>query len=135
MTLSHPDSGWMAVSALVASRKAAQLHNIFRIVHSNSENNSPHPHSHICKKHAPKTCHEMGSIWHESPLKSIDFYRKIWHTDPKNGIRPPPLMLYEPILLGVRVVFNLLKSSHRAKTATSTTETGVTANPRESAKK
>ena len=52
---------------------------------------------------------QWGSVWHESRLKSRDFYRKygirtpkIWHTN------PPPFMPYEPFLLGLGVVFNLL---------------------------
>ena len=36
------------------------------------------------------------------------FLQKIWHTDPKIRHTNPSFMPYEPFLLGVGVVFNLL---------------------------
>ena len=50
-----------------------------------------------------------GSVWHKSPLKS----REIWDVAQKYGIRTPPFMPYEPFLLGVGLVFNVLKLGKR----------------------
>ena len=64
---------------------------------------SGHPHPPYLQnpQKMPYICHTMGSVWHESPLKSRDFYRKygirrairtrLWHTNPL-----PPFMPYEP---------------------------------------
>ena len=48
----------------------------------------------------PKYAIPWGSVWHKSRLKK-DFYRKYGIRTPKHGIRTPPLMPYEPFLLGV----------------------------------
>ena len=81
------------------------------------ENNSDHPHPPYLQKNTPpKYAIQQGSVWRKSRLNSRDFYRKygirtpkIWHTD------PPPFMPYEPFLLGVGVVFNLLKNGKRTR--------------------
>ena len=57
----------------------------------------------------PKYAIQRGSVWHKSRLKSRDFYRNMAYGPQKYGIRTPHFMPYEPFLLGVGVVFNLLK--------------------------
>ena len=74
-----------------------------------TENNSDHPHPLYLQKICPQNMpYNGGSVWHESRLNSSDFYRKYGIRTPKYGIRTPPFMPYEPFLLGVGVVFNLL---------------------------
>ena len=74
------------------------------------------PTPHICKKNMPpKDAIQWGSVWHRSRLKSRDFYRNMAYGPPKYGIRPPPFMPYEPFLLGVGVVVNLLKKDQEQK--------------------
>ena len=58
-----------------------------------------------------------GSIWHRSKSESKDFYRKYNTRTPFDGIRTPPFMPYEPFLLGVGVVYNLLRISPGASGA------------------
>ena len=74
----------------------------------------PPPPTIFAKNMPQKYAIQWGSVWHKSRLESRDFYRKC-------GLRTPPSMAYEPppfyaictVLLGVRVVFNLLtKGSH-----------------------
>ena len=58
---------------------------------------------HIRKKYAPKICHKMTfteNVVHEPTFMAYEL-RLLWHTN-------PPFMPYEPFLLGVRVVSNLL---------------------------
>ena len=82
-----------------------------------SENNSDHPHPHISKKYAPKICHKMrGRMAYKSlEMKGLSqrtwcTNRLLWHTNSDfYGIRTPTFMPYEPFLLGVGVVFNLLR--------------------------
>ena len=74
------------------------------------ENNSDHPHPPtFAKNMPPKYAIQQGSVWHTSRLKSRDFYRNMAYGPQKYGIRTPHFMPYEPFLLGVGVVFNLLK--------------------------
>ena len=82
------------------------------------EKNSATLTPHICKKYAPKYAIQWGFVWHKSRLKSRDFYRKYAYGPNFYDIRTPPFMPYEPFLLGVGVVSNLLsnaqaRASHR----------------------
>ena len=59
----------------------------------------------------PKHAIQWGSVWHKNWLKSRDLYRNMAYGPQTYGMRTPPFMPYEPFLLGVEVVFNLLKAS------------------------
>ena len=75
------------------------------------ENNSDHPHPPYLQKMCPQNMpYKRGSVWHKSRLNSRDFYRKYGIRTPQDmAYEPPPLFVpYEPFLLGVGVVFNLL---------------------------
>ena len=43
----------------------------------------------FCKKHAPNYAIQWGSVWQKKV--PLGFLQKTWHTDPKYGMRTPPL--------------------------------------------
>ena len=75
------------------------------------------PTPHISKNMTPKYAIKWGVVWRTNPLKWRDFHRECGARTDFHGIRTPTFMAYEtppfmpnePFLLGVGVVFNLLR--------------------------
>ena len=77
------------------------------------------PTPHISKKDAPQIWHEMRVVWRKNPLKGLSqrrwcTNRLLWHTNSDfYGIRTPTFTPYEPLLLGVGVVFQYIEACVR----------------------
>ena len=66
-----------------------------------AENYSDHPHPPYLQKNAPpKHAIRWGSVWHKSPLKSRDFYRKYGIWTPKKMAYKPPLLCHMNVFIG-----------------------------------
>ena len=78
------------------------------------------PHPPYLQKICPQNMPDNGGPYGIKSVKIKGFLQKIWHTYPQNmAYEPPPFMPYEPFLLGVGVVFNLLSLRMKVLTAVS----------------
>ena len=74
------------------------------------------PTPHISKKYAPKICHKMRGHMAQKSLEIKGLSQRMWYTNRLlrqtnsdfYGIQTPTFTPYEPFLLGVGVVFNIL---------------------------